>query len=107
MKRIKTNDNVVIISGKEKGKRGTVLEISSKKDAVQVEKIALVSKHQKQKNSMGAAVRSNGIKKIESWIPLSKVMPFCSHCDKASRIVIKVLESGLSDRACCRCKQAF
>jgi len=104
MKRIKTNDNVVVISGQDKGKSGVVLEISQRKDAVKVKGVTLVSKHQKPR-SMGAA--APGIKKMEAWIPLSKVMLFCSHCGEASRVGMKTLESGESARACCRCKQIF
>ena len=104
MKRIKTNDNVVIISGPEKGKTGMVLEISQKKDAVKVKGAVVVTRHQKQR-SPGAA--SSGIKKKEAWISLSKVMLFCAHCSAGSRVGMKRLESGDSERACCRCKQVF
>jgi len=108
MKRIKLDDTVIVISGREKGKQGTVLEISSKKDAVCVNGVSLVSKHQKQKAPMsGAPSKFKGVRKVESWIPLSKVMPFCSQCDKAARVVVKMLELGQSSRACSRCKQVF
>lgn len=104
MKRIKTNDNVVVISGSDKGKTGMVLEISQKKDAVKVKDVAIVVRHQKQR-SVGAA--SSGIKKKEAWISLSKVMLFCVHCSAGSRVGMKRLESGDSKRACCRCKRVF
>jgi large subunit ribosomal protein L24 len=104
MKRIKTNDNVVVISGRDKGKTGVVLEISQKKGAVKVKDVMMVFKHQKPRG-MGGAV--GGIKHKEAWILESKVMPLCSHCNKASRVQTKVLEAGVSSRICGRCKEVF
>lgn len=103
MERIKKNDTVVIISGKEKGKSGAVIEISTKKNAVRVKQVMLMVKHQKPQR-MGQA---GGLKKIESWINVSKVMPVCSSCKKVTRMHTNVVESGVRVRSCGKCKESF
>jgi large subunit ribosomal protein L24 len=103
MERIKTKDTVVVISGKEKGKTGAVFDISHKKDAVKVKNVMLVTKHQKPRG-MGM---SSGIMQKEAWISLSKVMPNCTSCNKATRVKAKVLDSGESVRVCGRCLENF
>jgi len=103
MKRIKKTDTVMVISGREQGKSGAVIEISTKKNAVKVKQIGLVSKHQKPRK-MG---QSGGIKKIESWIDLSKVMPICLSCKKVTRGHTNMLQSGIRVRTCGKCKEIF
>jgi large subunit ribosomal protein L24 len=88
--RIKMNDTVMIISGKDKGKTGTVIDISAKKGKVMVKGIALVTRHTKPKRQG----ETGGIKKREGYIELSKVMPVCPETHKPARIGSKMLENG-------------
>jgi large subunit ribosomal protein L24 len=88
--RIKVNDTVMIISGKDKGKTGTVIDISAKKGKVMVKGIALVTRHTKPKRQG----ETGGIKKREGYIAISKVMPICPDTHKPARVGSKTLENG-------------
>ncbi len=85
MDRIRKGDTVVVISGKEKGKRGKVLRVVKKTGRVVVERLMMVKRHTKptQQNSTG------GIIEKEGSIHLSNVMPVDPGSDKASRVKIK------------------
>lgn len=101
--RIKKNDTVVILSGKDKGKKGEVIEILPKKDKVLVKGVAVVSRHAKARKQG----ETPGIKKQESYIDISKVMPLCASCQKPSRVGSSLLEDGKKARACKRCNEIF
>ena len=87
---IKTGDTVVVISGKDKGKKGKVLEVITSKDKVLVEGVNVATKHQKpnQKNPQG------GIIHIEQPIHVSNVMLFDAKAGKGVRVGMKKLENG-------------
>ena len=101
--RVKKNDTVMVVSGKDKGKQGVVLEIWKKKNKAIVKGIAVVSKHAKARKQG----ESPGIKKQEAAINLSVVMPLCGACKKPCRINAKELENGKRARICNRCKEIF
>ena len=103
MARIKKNDTVLVLSGKDRGKQGAVIAILPKKDKVMVKDVALVTKHVKARKAGEVA----GIKKQESFIDLSNVMPICGTCKKPCRVNAKMLESGKKARICGRCKEIF
>jgi large subunit ribosomal protein L24 len=103
MERIKKNDTVSVILGKDKGKSGKVIEILSKKGKVMVKGIAFVTKHMKARKQG----ETSSIKKLESYIDVSNVMPICSSCKKPTRIGSKVLDSGKRMRICKRCNESF
>jgi len=69
--RIKKNDLVVILTGKDRGKKGRIIEIMRKKDKVKVEGVAVVTKHVKARR----AGETSGIRKEESFVHISNVMP--------------------------------
>jgi large subunit ribosomal protein L24 len=97
--RLKKGDTVVVISGKDKGKKGKVLTVSDK--GIIVEKINVVKKHQRPtKNFQG------GI--IEKALPLnpSKVMPFCIKCGDGVRVRFDHVE-GKSVRKCASCGEVM
>ena len=102
--RIKKDDLVVLVSGKDKGKQGHVIEINHKKEKVLVKDACLVTRHIKAKRQ-GEKSR---IAKEESYIPFCKVMPICPSCKKPCRVQIKMLDDGKGKtRVCHRCKEAF
>jgi len=103
LSRIKKNDNVIVISGKDKGKQGTVLKVSPKDGEILVKGVAIATKHIKAKKT-GETSR---IVKEETYIPLSKVMPICKSCKKACRVRVKLLENENKVRVCHRCQEAF
>ncbi len=101
--RIKKDDIVHVLSGKDKGKEGTVIAILPKKGKVMVKSVAIVTRHVKARRAGEAA----GIRKEESFVPLSKVMPVCSSCKKPCRTNAKVLDTGKRVRVCNQCKEIF
>lgn len=101
--RIKKNDTVCVISGKDKGKTGQIIAILPKKGKVVVKGVAVVTKHVKARHQGQVA----GIKKEEAFIALTKVMPICSACNKPCRTGTTVLEDGQKSRNCSRCKEIF
>ena len=71
MAHVKKNDVVFILTGKDKGKSGTVIEVLPKEGKVKVKGIALVTRHMKARRQG----ETSTIKKMESYINISNVMP--------------------------------
>jgi len=89
MNRIKKGDDVIVVAGKDKGRRGTV--ISADDDRVLVEGINLVKKHQKPNPNAGVA---GGILEQERAIHESNVMLYNPITEKGDRVGIRTLEDG-------------
>ncbi len=89
MNRIKKGDNVVIITGKDKGRSGTVLEMITKTDRVLVQGINMVKRHTKQSQS-----NEGGIIAKEASIHISNVAIADPKDDKATRIGYKKGKDG-------------
>ena len=100
---VKTGDEVVVLSGKDKGKKGKVLSVNSEKRMVIVEGVSVAVKHKKP-TRMG---ETGGIVKQETPIYASKVMNGCSQCNAASRVGRKILEDGTHVRYCKKCGETF
>ena len=100
---IKSGDEVVVISGKDKGKKGKVIEVLPKAGKAIVEGVAIATKHVKPK----AQGQTGGIIKQEAAIDASNVMVVCSKCKKATRAGRKVLEDGSIVRYCKKCGETF
>ena len=96
---VKSNDEVIVISGKDKGVKGKVLSVSPKSGRVTVEGVAMVTKHQKSR----AQGQPGGIIRKEAAIDASNVMLVCQKCGKPSRAGHKVLENGSKVRVCKKC----
>ena len=101
--RVKKNDTVQILSGKNRGKQGSVMAISPKKNKVMVKGVAITTHHMKPRR----AGESGGIRKEESFIDMSCVMPVCTSCKKPTRVNSKQVEAGKTVRICNRCKEIF
>ena len=85
MQRVRKGDLVQVIAGKEKGKRGKVLRILTKKDRVVVERLMMVKRHTK-----AAQGKEGGILDKEGSIHMSNVMPIDPSTDKATRVKVQV-----------------
>ena len=95
---VKKDDTVIVISGKEKGKQGNVVEVSLKEGKVIVEGINIVSKHAKPRRQG----ETGGIVKVEGAMYASKVQLYCSKCGKGVRV--KTTEvNGKKTRVCTKC----
>jgi large subunit ribosomal protein L24 len=90
MRRIKKGDEVIVITGKDKGRRGTVSSVMTD-GRVLVENVNVVKKHTKGNPNAGVA---GGILDKEMPIDASNVMLFNPATDKGDRVGFKVLEDG-------------
>ena len=104
--KIKKDDKVVVLSGKDKGKEGTVLKADPKNGKVIVSGVNVATKHQKPRKQG----EEGGIIKVETPIYASKVQVVCPKCGKATRVghvVRKVTiageEKNKSIRVCKKC----
>ena len=91
MERIKKGDDVIVVAGKDKGRRGTVLNVIDIDGQVLVEGINVVKKHTKPNPNAGV---QGGIVEMERPIHVSNVMLFNPVTGKGDRIGIKTLEDG-------------
>ena len=90
MKKIKRDDEVIIIAGRDKGKRGKVSSVMGN-DKLVVSGINMVKKHTKPNPTLG---QPGGIVEKESTIHISNVAIFNSATNKADRVGFKALEDG-------------
>ncbi len=100
--KLKKNDKVKVISGKDKGKEGSIISFVVKKNRVIVEGVNVVKKHQKPTQSS-----KGGIIEKEASIHISNVMLVCPHCGEAARVGFKHLESGEKVRYCKKCGETL
>ena len=100
---IRSNDTVMVITGKDKGTKGKVLSVSPKTGKVVVEGVAIATKHQKPRQ----AGVPGGIVKQEAAIDASNVMVVCPKCGVPSRVGYKTLEDGTKVRTCKKCGAAI
>ncbi|MGB8468220.1 MAG: 50S ribosomal protein L24 [Candidatus Babeliales bacterium] len=103
MNRIRKNDTVYVLTGRDKGKTGQVVEILLKEGKLRVKGISLVTKHAKARKSG----ETSAIRKIESYVDSSNVMPVCTACKKPARVGVKVDETHKKFRICNRCQESF
>lgn len=90
LSRIKIGDQVQVISGKDKGKRGEVLDLKKSKGLVRVRGICVQMKHKKPR----MAGQKGAIEKVEGFVNQSKIMPICPKTNQPCRVRVKVLENG-------------
>ncbi|MDR2726642.1 MAG: 50S ribosomal protein L24 [Deltaproteobacteria bacterium] len=98
--RIRKDDKVMVIAGKDKGKVGKVLKILRKHDRVVVEKVNMVKRHTKPNPYRREA---GGIVDKEMPIHLSNLMVVCSTCTAPTRVGYKYAEDGTKHRFCKKC----
>lgn len=103
MNKIKKNDIVYVLAGRDKGKTGKVFKMMPGKDKALVEGINYVKKHSRKTK----ADQQGGIVQMESAIHLSNIALFCKSCNKPSRVGISVLTDGTRSRFCKRCKEVI
>ncbi|MCL6450974.1 MAG: 50S ribosomal protein L24 [Acetobacteraceae bacterium] len=98
---VKKGDQVLILAGKDRGKRGKVLRVFPGEGKVLVEGLNKVKKHQRPTSK----VMQGGIIDQEAPIDRSKVMLICNKCGRPTRTSRRVLEGGRSVRVCRRCSE--
>ena len=100
---IKTNDEVIVISGNEKGKKGKVLAVDHEKGRVIVENVNMATMHKKPRRQG----ETGGIIQKEAALNMSNVMHICKKCGKPTRIGYTVLKDGSKVRVCKKCNENF
>jgi len=98
--KIKKGDTVLIISGKDKGRKGKILEVSPKENRILVEGINLRKKHQRPRRTG----EKGQIVELPAPIDIANVKLICPKCGKATRVGYKI--SGEKKyRICKKCGQ--
>ncbi|MFT5419427.1 MAG: large subunit ribosomal protein L24 [Candidatus Endobugula sp.] len=90
MRKIKSDDEIIVIAGRDKGKRGKVVKIL-KDERLIVSGVQMVKKHQKPNPQAGV---QGGIIEMEAPIQISNVAIFNPSTEKADRVAFKILEDG-------------
>ena len=100
--KVKKNDRVVVLTGKDKGKIGKVLKVDAAKGRVIVEKANVIKRH-----SRPTQTNKGGIIERENPIEISNVQVICPKCAEPSRIGKKRLEDGSLVRQCKKCNEVI
>ena len=101
--KVRKNDTVVILTGKDKGKKGKVRNAFPRESKVIVEGVNMIRRHSR----AGRATRQAGIIELEAPIHVSKVMLVCNKCGKPAKLGFRFLEDGNKVRVCHRCKEVI
>ena len=103
LSRIKKNDSVIVLSGKDKGKQGLVISVDQKSGSALVKDVSVVTQHVKARK----AGEKSRIVKEERPILLCKIMPICPACKNPCRVQVRFHEGAEKARMCSRCKGTF
>lgn len=105
MNRIKKDDSVVVISGKDKGRQGRVVNVYPKTDKVMVEGVNIATRH-RPFSTTNRGAREGGIEHVEVPVHSSNVMPICPKCDQPTRVGTRIVD-GEKLRFCRKCDSEF
>jgi large subunit ribosomal protein L24 len=101
--KIRKGDNVLIITGKDNGKKGKVRKALPRKKAIIIEGLNLIKRHSR----TGGQAKQGGIIEMEAPVDISNVMLICNKCNKPARVGFKLLPDGNKVRICKACKEAM
>ncbi len=101
--KIRKNDTVLVITGKDRGKKGKVRFAYPEENRIIVEGVNFVKKHSKAKG----AAKQAGIIDLEAPLAVSSVMFLCSKCNKPARVGMQTLEDGRKVRFCRNCHEVI
>jgi len=96
---VRKGDKVFVLSGKDKGRKSTVVSAHPRENKVMVEGVNMIKKHSRPTQK----VPQGGIRETEAPINVSKVMVICPSCQKPTRIASRELADGKRARACKKC----
>lgn len=101
--KIRKDDQIMVIAGKERGKTGKVTKVNPEKATVLVEKLNVVKRHQKPSQKY----KHGGIIEKEAPIAISNVMLLCAKCKGPVRVGKKSLDDGSKVRFCKKCGEVL
>jgi large subunit ribosomal protein L24 len=100
---IRKNDTVMVISGKDKGKKGKVRFAYPRKETVIVEGVNFIKRHARARGQ----ARQAGVIELEAPLHISKVMLLCDKCNRPARVGFRFLEGGKKVRFCHSCDEVI
>ena len=100
---VRSDDIVIVLSGKDKGKQGKVLHAYPTAGKVIVEGVNVAKKHKKPRKQG----EQGGIVKMETPIYACKVMRVCPKCSKPTKYAVKILDDGSKVRVCRKCGETI
>ena len=103
MPRLKKGDTVFVLTGKDRGKKGKILQIVREGEAAIVERINLM-KHFERRTRQD---QPGGIIDRETPLALAKLALACPRCNKPTRVGMRISGGGAKQRICKRCQEAF
>ena len=103
MDKIKKNDTVVLIAGKDKGKAGKVLKVFRTDSKVIVEGVNFVKKHVRRTKED----QQGGVIHRESPVHISNLLIFCKRCNRGTKVGFSILKDGTKSRFCKKCNEVF
>lgn len=101
--KIRKNDTVLVITGKDKGKKGKVRFAYPGDERVLIEGINMIKRHTRARKD----VRQAGIIEREATVHVSDVMLLCSRCNNPARVGYRILEDGKKVRTCHSCGEVI
>ncbi len=101
--KVRKNDTVIIIAGKDKGKKGKVRRAIPEEHRVLVEGLNMIKRHSR----ASRAARQAGIIDLEAPIHISNVMLLCEKCGKPTRVGFRFLTDGKKMRICKSCQEVI
>ena len=101
--RLHSDDTVLVVKGRDRGKQGRIQQVFPHKEKVLVEGVNVVMRHQK----ATGGVRQAGIIQKELPVPISNVRLICTHCSRTTRIGYRVLADGTKARICKKCQEVI
>jgi len=101
--KIRKEDNVLVIAGKDRGKKGKVRFVYPRQNRALIEGVNMIKTHSRAR----AQVRQAGIIEREAPVDISNLMIICTRCNKPVRVGFKLLEDGRKVRICRSCKEAI
>ncbi len=101
--KIRKNDTVIILAGKDRGKKGKVRRALPKEDRVLVEGLNMIKRHSRARR----AARQAGIIELEAPVHVSNVMLLCNKCGKPTRVGFRFLDDGKKVRICHSCGEVI
>jgi large subunit ribosomal protein L24 len=103
MLKVKKNDKIKMLQGKDRGKTGKVLRIDPSNERLYVEGINIIKRHTRKKSQN----QPGGIISKEGPVNISNVVVVCPNCNKSTRIGFELKDSGDKVRVCKKCGGQF
>jgi len=101
--RLHTDDTVLVVKGRDRGKQGRIQQVFPDKQMVLVEGVHSVMRHTK----ASAGVRQGGIVQKDLPVRAANVVLICTHCNRPTRVGYRKLADGTKARVCNKCQEVI